>query len=123
VAGSVHAWRDIPTELAFDGITRQTVHGDRQTVVRYVYAPGSVFPVHAHAEEQVTVVLTGRIVFEVGGNRVELGPGELAVIPPYVPHGAKVEGTETVETINMLSPRRTASPFTQKPGGRTVDRG
>lgn len=123
MAATIHAWRDVPPEIAFDGITRQTIHADRQTLVRYVYAPGSDFPEHAHAEEQVTVVLSGRIVFHVGGNRIELGPGEVAIIPPHVPHGARVEGGETVETINTLSPRRGANPFGQKPGGRTVDRG
>lgn len=123
MAASVQAWADVPAETAFDGITRQTIQADRQTVVRYVYAPGSVFPEHAHAEEQVTVVLSGRIVFDVAGRRVALGPGEVAVIPSYVPHGARVEGNETVETINTLSPRRSANPFGRQPGGRTVDRG
>jgi quercetin dioxygenase-like cupin family protein len=113
MAASVHSWRDLPPELVFDGITRQTIDSERQTVVRYVYAPGSVFPIHAHPEEQVTLVLSGRIVFEVGGSRVELGPGEVAVIPPNVPHGATVEGGEIVETINTLSPRRTANPFSR----------
>ncbi len=82
-------------------------------MVRYVYAPGSVFPVHAHPEEQVTVVVSGRIVFEVAGARVELGAGQVAVIPPNVPHGARVLGDDTVETFNALSPRRSADPLAQ----------
>jgi quercetin dioxygenase-like cupin family protein len=108
---TTNAWIDIPAESVFPGITRQVVHGDRQTMVRYVYAPGSVFPIHAHPEEQVTVVVSGRIAFDVDGQRVELGPGEVAVIPPNVPHGANVVGEEIVETFNALSPRRTTSPF------------
>ena len=108
---SVHDWEAIPSEQVFAGISRQVIDGERQTLVRYVYAPGSVFPVHAHPEEQVTVVLSGRIVFTVAGDRVELGPGQIAVIPPNVAHGATVEGDESVETLNTMSPRRSTSPF------------
>ena len=104
------AWADLPAEEALPGITRQVVDGANQTMVRYVYAPGSVFPSHAHSEEQITVVVTGRIVFEIDGATYELGPGEVAVIPPNARHGATVVGPDMVETFNALSPRRAASP-------------
>jgi quercetin dioxygenase-like cupin family protein len=107
------AWHQIPAEDVFPGIARQIVHGERQTMVRYVYAPGSVFPMHQHPEEQITVVVSGRIRFDVGGKQVVLGPGGVAVIPANIPHGAVVVGDETVETYNALSPRRTSSPFAE----------
>ncbi|MEA2514598.1 MAG: hypothetical protein QOJ59_4085 [Thermomicrobiales bacterium] len=104
------AWADLPTEEVLPGITRQVVDGGNQTLVRYVYAPGSVFPVHAHPEEQITVVVSGRIAFEIDGARCELGPGEVAVIPPNARHGAVVVGPDVVETFNALSPRRARNP-------------
>jgi quercetin dioxygenase-like cupin family protein len=104
------AWASLPAEEVLPGILRQTVHGERQTLVRYWYAPGSVFPVHAHPEEQITAVLSGRIRFEVGGGTLDLGPGEVAVIPGGTPHGAVVVGEEPVETLNALSPRRAVGP-------------
>jgi quercetin dioxygenase-like cupin family protein len=104
-------WASIASEEVFTGITRQVVHGERQTMVRYVYAPGSVFPMHEHPEEQITVVISGRIAFTVDGQEKTLGPGSVAVIPANVPHGARVLGNETVETFNALSPRRTLNPF------------
>lgn len=109
----VHAvtWNELDAEPVLPGITRQVVHGERQTVGRYVYAPGSVFPIHAHPEEQVTVVISGAIRFEIDGVSVDLVAGQVAVIPPNVPHGARVIGDETVETFNALSPRRSAQPL------------
>ena len=107
---SVVAWKDVATEPAGDGIERQTIHGDRQTLVRYWYAPGAVFPSHAHPEEQMTVVLSGRITFTIGDKVVTLGPGEVATIPGGVLHGATVAGNEPVETLNTLSPRRVRAP-------------
>jgi quercetin dioxygenase-like cupin family protein len=107
---AVVSWNDVATERAGEGIERQTIHGDRQTLVRYRYAPGAVFPSHAHPEEQMTVVLSGRITFTVGDRTVTLGPGEVATIPGGVPHGAAVPGDEPVETLNCMSPRRVHAP-------------
>lgn len=103
-------WTSVPPEDAGNGITRQTIQGERSTVVRYVYPPGAVFATHAHPEEQVTVVLTGRIVFTTPDGEVELAAGGSLIVPPGVPHGAWVVGAETVESINVLAPRRARSP-------------
>jgi quercetin dioxygenase-like cupin family protein len=105
------AWADIAADVVLPGITRQTIHGSRQTMIRYVYEPGSVFPVHAHPEEQITVVVRGRITFQIGDQWQELGPGQVAIIPGNLPHGARVTGSETVETFNALSPRRMPAPI------------
>ena len=103
-------WDAIVPEQVLPGVERQVVDGDRQTLVRYVYQPGADFPVHAHPQEQITTVLSGRIRFEVDGALLLLGPGEVAVIPADVPHGATVVGDEPVETLNSLSPKRTDHP-------------
>ncbi len=103
-------WSGIPVETVLPGVTRQTVDGLRQTMVRYVYSPGSVFPVHSHPEEQCTIVISGRIQFEIDNVQTELGPGGILVIPGDVPHGARVLGDETVESFNALSPRRAVNP-------------
>lgn len=104
------SWEAIPTEEVYPGITRQVIQGTQQTLVRYVYQPGSVFPQHHHPQEQITAILSGRIEFEVAGQRQVFGPGEIAVIPGGVPHGAQVVGDEVVETLNSLSPRRDEAP-------------
>lgn len=103
-------WNEIPAEEVYPGITRQTVQGARQTLVRYVYQPGSVFPVHHHPQEQITAVLSGSIEFDVAGATATLGPGDVAVIPGDTPHGARVIGADVVETLNNLSPRREQAP-------------
>lgn len=103
-------WSDLPVEEVFPGITRQVVHGERQTLVRYVYQPGSVFPRHRHPQEQITAVLSGEIEFEIDGERRVLRSGELGVIPGGVTHGARVVGEGVVETLNALSPRRDEAP-------------
>ncbi len=102
------SWDAIPVNEPLPGVQSQTVHGEHQTVVRYRYAAGSIFPVHAHPQEQITIVLTGNIAFLLDGQRVELGPGQVIMIPGDTPHGAEVVGAASVETINTLTPRRVA---------------
>ena len=41
---------------------------------------------HAHPHEQVLMVLTGRVRMTIGGETHELGPREVAHLPPNVPH-------------------------------------
>ncbi len=89
------------------------MHGVNQTLVRYVYQPGSVFPVHNHPEEQITVILTGSIDFTVDGSALTLSAGQVALIPANVPHGATVTGSEVVETLNTMAPRRSSAPMSR----------
>ncbi len=106
----VTSWSRIPEEQPHPAVVRQTVHGERQTVVRYRYAPGAIFPVHAHPEEQVTLVLCGQLALEVDGLEVVCGPGDVVIVPSGVPHGARVVGEDEVETVNTFVPRRESAP-------------
>jgi len=104
------SWSAIPATEVYPGIARQAVDGERQSMVRYVYQPGSVFPEHHHPEEQITLVISGQIEFTAGGVTITLRAGESAIIPSGIPHGAHVVGDQTVETFNALSPRRDQHP-------------
>ena len=108
------AWRNVLVEEVLDGVTRQRASGASFTVVRYTYQPGSVFPVHTHPEEQLTIVHSGAIEFQVGGELVLLKEGMLVVIPGGTPHGARVIGNTTVVSDNYIaSAERTALQWAQ----------
>lgn len=100
---TVTAWDEIEAIEVYPGITRQSITTTESTVVRYIYHPGSVFPVHRHPEEQLTIVHSGEIEFEVDGQLVALRAGQVAVIPGGVPHGAAVTGPEVVVTDNFIA--------------------
>jgi len=108
----VKSWDEIPAEEVFDGIFRQAIVTESSTVVRYVYHPGCLFPVHSHPEEQITVVHSGEIEFTVDGEIVILKQGQVAVIPGGTPHGARVTGGDVVVTDNFIaSANRTPLAF------------
>lgn len=65
---------------------------------------GAVVPVHSHDNEQVTMVLTGRLLFLNDHGQIEVGPGESLELPPNVPHG--VEVLEDALVVDVFIPRR-----------------
>jgi quercetin dioxygenase-like cupin family protein len=96
-------WDAVPTILIFPGVVRQEIVASDSTLVRYTYHPGCVFPAHSHPEEQITVVHSGEIEFEIGDKRVVLSAGQVAIVPGGVPHGARVTGSEVVVTDNYIA--------------------
>ena len=99
-------WAELPTELAFPGVQRQRVDSEQMSLIRYIFAPGSVFPAHSHSEEQSTVVLSGEIEFNVADMSILARAGSVLIIPPGVIHSAHVPGDKEAEALSALSPRR-----------------
>jgi quercetin dioxygenase-like cupin family protein len=86
------------------GIHASTIRSDGLTVSMYRYDPGSRWEEHRHAEDQLTLVVEGEIVFQTPEGELRLGPGEQALIPGGVAHGA-VAGSAAVVTLNVWPPR------------------
>ena len=58
---------------------------------------------HAHPHEQVLFVLHGRIRMTIGGAVHELGPRDVAHLPPNVPHSlAALEDAEVVSAKGIV---------------------
>lgn len=100
-------WDDVPLEQVAEGMSRQIVTGEKMTIARIYFDDGFVVPLHAHENEQVTQVVEGTMRFWFDETRTQtrdLHAGEVMVIPPHQPHGAKMIGR--VVEIDMWSPRR-----------------
>jgi quercetin dioxygenase-like cupin family protein len=74
------------------------------TVTMYRYGAGSEWEEHHHLEDQLTIVMSGEIVFRSGADELRLGPGEQLLIPGGVPHSATA-GADDVVTLNVWPPR------------------
>jgi amino-acid N-acetyltransferase len=53
--------------------------------------PHTCFETHSHESEQITMVLTGQLFFEVAGTVHCVGAGEVIAIPSLVPHAVWTE--------------------------------
>ena len=67
------------------------------------YKSGEGASEHAHPHEQVIVVLSGRVRMKIGGETHELGPREVAHLPPNVPHSlTALEDTEVLSAKGVV---------------------
>jgi quercetin dioxygenase-like cupin family protein len=67
------------------------------------YKSGEGAKEHAHPHEQVIVVLSGRVRMKIGGETHELGPREVAHLPPNVPHSlTALEDTEVLSAKGVV---------------------
>ena len=70
---------------------------------------GSAVPLHAHPHEQISFISQGRLLWTIGEGedqkQVEVGPGDVIVAPPNVPHGVKLL-SDTARVIDAFHPIR-----------------
>jgi quercetin dioxygenase-like cupin family protein len=96
----------LPAESPYAGIDRRVLTTAEATVQMYRFAPGATFPIHDHAQEQITLVIEGDIAFSAGGERHELSAGAWSVVPGGVPHGVTA-GPVGARFIAIIVPPRT----------------
>ena len=97
----------IPSVEFVPGLGFQPVLGER-TMVNFVsFAEQTEAPVHVHEEEQIVIVLDGEFEFEIDGDKRVMKAGDVAVVPPWVPHGARTHDTTCREVDVFNPPRKT----------------
>ena len=78
------------------------------TMTNFVhFEPNTEAPMHTHEEEQIVIVLDGEFEFELDGEVRTMRKGDVAVVPPWVPHGAKTTDTRCDEVDVFNPPRKT----------------
>ena len=65
---------------------------------------GTNFPEHRHESEQITLVLSGQLIFDVGGDEIVLGPLEAIAIPGNVRHAVRCD--QMAVAVDAWSPPR-----------------
>lgn len=107
LAAELLNWDEVPLETVSEGMQRRIVTGELMTVARIWFSDGFRVPMHSHHNEQITQVIRGTMRFrfgEDGDREVDLGPGDVVVIPAHLPHEALCIGD--VEEMDMWAPRR-----------------
>jgi quercetin dioxygenase-like cupin family protein len=104
-AGVLLDWSVIPVETIGEGIERQLVVGDRLMLCRLRFQPRVVTTPHDHPHEQMTVVEKGRVLFTIGDEQREVGPGTVLHFPSGVWHGATMLDEEVI-LLDIFTPIR-----------------
>lgn len=88
------------------GLEFRPVLGERALVNFVRFEPHTEAPVHAHDEEQFTIVIEGEFEFDLDGDVRTVRPGMAVVVPPHVPHGARTLDSTCHEIDVFCPPRR-----------------
>lgn len=97
-------WDQIPAERLNDSFVRRIAWDGKVMIGRTDVEKGYVVPLHAHPNEQVTWVMSGKWRFRLEGKTVEVGPNEMIFIPANVEHTA--EAVETLVAYDIFTPPR-----------------
>lgn len=102
------AWNDVTLEQLSPSITRRYIHGEQAMVAQFELKAGAVVPWHEHANEQISLVLEGRVRFEFGSEdakeTIEVTAGETVIIPGNLPH--KAVALEDARVFDVFAPPR-----------------
>ena len=97
-------WSAIEVEKLNPLLSRQVIHTDAMTIAQLWLGKGSVVPLHQHVNQQTTMVKSGALEFEMGGEKILLRAGDVLVIPPNLPHS--VEALEDSTATDLFTPAR-----------------
>ncbi|HEY2579614.1 MAG TPA: cupin domain-containing protein [Streptosporangiaceae bacterium] len=101
----VHLDDITPTEFV-PGLGFKPVLG-RGAMANFVsFQPGTEAPRHVHEEEQIVIVLQGELTFDLDGDVRVMRPGDVAVVPPWVPHAAWTTDASCLEVDVFCPPRK-----------------
>lgn len=93
-------------EALEDGVVRHIYTGKNLQVVEYHFPAERSFPSHSHEEhEQMGYLVSGRMGFEIGGEKKDLSPGEWYHAAIGVPHRAWTY-EEPAVLLDIFSPPR-----------------
>jgi quercetin dioxygenase-like cupin family protein len=99
--GAIEAVEMVP------GLNFQPVLSENAIVNVVSFEPHTEAPMHSHVEEQIVIVVEGEFDFTLDGATRTMRPGDIAVIPPWVPHGARTGDTPCKEMDVFTPPRAT----------------
>lgn len=85
-APTLYALDAQPKEQISPLVQRQYLSGAQSTFVKWTVKAGGVFPLHHHANEQITWIVSGRCDVFSQGRRFTMTAGTVMIIPPNVPH-------------------------------------
>jgi mannose-6-phosphate isomerase-like protein (cupin superfamily) len=101
-------------DLPVSHIARQLVGADHDVDVCVIFVdapPGRGPSLHTHPYAELLIVQEGRGRFVLGDEERELGPGEIAIVPPGTPHAFTNTGDEPLRQIDIHLSRSFATDW------------
>ena len=97
--------KDMAPLQIWPGLIGRALTGAEATLAQIELEPGIDVPEHAHANEQIGILLSGSMTFRIGDESRDLQAGSTWVIPAHVPHSVTA-GSSGAALIEVFVPAR-----------------
>ncbi len=113
-----HRFSELPSDRPMDLLERRRVIGEKVMISEVRLAKGCVVPAHRHENEQMCVVLEGRLRFGFGENAtvVDVAAGEVLTLPSNVLHSA--EAIVDSRVLDVFAPPSATTGIDARAPGR-----
>lgn len=98
------SWSQIAQEQLNDKLSRKYISGEQITLAQLFLQKGCLVPEHQHLSEQVSLIVTGCLKFQLEGQEIIVRTNEMLQIPPNARHSA--EALEDSLVYDVFSPIR-----------------
>jgi quercetin dioxygenase-like cupin family protein len=98
----IERWNYEQDGLLDEFTMRRKLEAKGYAVSRYLYPPGTYFPLHTHHEDKIDAVVSGRFRVTMGEEEVLLGAGDALHVPCGVEHSAEVVGDDEVISLDAV---------------------
>jgi len=101
------AWATLEVDRPMDLVERRRVMGEQMMVSHVTLEEGFLLEPHSHENEQITIVVEGRLKFRLGETEeapevLEVATGEVLHLPSNLWHGA--EALERTVVLDLFAP-------------------
>jgi len=104
----VYRWSELAVDTPMPLLERRRVIGERMMISNVQLQKGCDVPTHAHENEQISCILSGKVLFGLGAlgtperREVTLAEGDVLHLPSNVPHSALA--LEDTQILDLFSP-------------------
>ncbi|MBL8752730.1 MAG: DinB family protein [Planctomycetes bacterium] len=105
-------WAALAMDAPMAKLERRRVVGSEAMISHITLHQGCDVPVHAHANEQFSCVLSGKVKFTLADGERVLGAGDVLHLPSHAPHGAYA--IETAVVLDVFAPPSLATGIDEK---------
>lgn len=88
--------KELKSKQLLPGIVLRSAYLEKELVSFVELAEGVTIPDHAHPHEQISLIISGQMLFRVEGEEKLVKAGEVVCVPSNAKHGVKVVGGPAV---------------------------
>lgn len=78
---------------------KMILHSEGLEIKEEVYDQGVKVQEHKHPWEEVRIIISGQLIYNLSGNKLLLRAGDKIIIPPHTRHTTEVMGEEECRSL------------------------